>query len=226
MNETPDFFSDLGGTLVANKHSGKPEPQGVLVPVEDRSSANTFSTNLPVPVLAEPNTSRTLLREAGVGEARESTIKHALRAETSNGLRRVVTTGDSRGAQNTLSASVRDRTAQYATALDAKTLEDKRGGRTVTRHGQNIRPHIFGGETFVPRLDEARLTGQLRRVRDLMSDGLWRSLSEIAEKAECSEASASARLRDLRKPKFGFFTVDRKRIGPGLFSYRLGGKGL
>jgi len=66
-----------------------------------------------------------------------------------------------------------------------------------------------------------RLTGQIKRVFDLMKDGRWRTLREIAEWTEDPEASISAQLRHLRKPRFGGFTVERNHIGAGLFRYRL-----
>ncbi len=80
----------------------------------------------------------------------------------------------------------------------------------------------FDGET-VEKQDEPRLRRQLGSVQQLMSDGRWRGLAEIASHVGCSEASASARLRDLRKEKFGGYVVERQRLrdGSGLFFYRL-----
>lgn len=57
----------------------------------------------------------------------------------------------------------------------------------------------FGGATYVRSLDRERLGEQLCRVIDLMSDGKWRSLREIARITDDPEASISARLRDIRK---------------------------
>lgn len=82
----------------------------------------------------------------------------------------------------------------------------------------------FGGDTFSAKLDGERLTGQFARVRALMADGRWRTLAEIAEAAGGSEAGVSARLRDLRKERFGGHTVERRRRGEpsaGLWEYRL-----
>lgn len=82
-------------------------------------------------------------------------------------------------------------------------------------------PH-FDGETYDPQRDHARLTGQIGRVFDCMKDGRWRSLDSIARiTGDHSHASISARLRDLRKDKFGGHTVERKHIKAGLFHYRL-----
>jgi hypothetical protein len=79
----------------------------------------------------------------------------------------------------------------------------------------------FDGATYNPSLDHIRLTGQLKRVYDVMSDGCWRSLQVLAYKAQAPEGSCSARLRDLRKDKFGAFQVDKKRLNDGLWLYQL-----
>jgi hypothetical protein len=60
-------------------------------------------------------------------------------------------------------------------------------------------PEPFAGTTYVASLDRDRLGEQLLRVIDLMSDGRWRSLREIAAITDDPEASISARLRDIRK---------------------------
>lgn len=79
----------------------------------------------------------------------------------------------------------------------------------------------FDGHTYEPRQDYARLNGQLHRVAALMNDGRFRTLAEIACAAGGTEASVSARLRDLRKPKYGAHDVKRERISGGLYRYRL-----
>lgn len=71
------------------------------------------------------------------------------------------------------------------------------------------------------RLDQTRLTGQLRRVHDLMMDGEWRTLAQIAQLVGGSEAGVSARLRDLRKPHCGSMTVLRSRLSSGVWVYRV-----
>jgi len=81
----------------------------------------------------------------------------------------------------------------------------------------------FDGPTIQPELDRERLMGQMAHVLALMSDGQWRTLREIAGD-RYSEAGVSARLRDLRKPRFGAYTVDRRRRDDpraGLFEYRV-----
>jgi hypothetical protein len=82
----------------------------------------------------------------------------------------------------------------------------------------------FDGTTYDPPQDRERLTAQLAQVRALMADGRWRTLAAIAMRTGAPEASVSARLRDLRKPRFGGYRVDRRRVtdGHGLHEYRLG----
>jgi len=83
-------------------------------------------------------------------------------------------------------------------------------------------PLNFDGPTFDRALDGARLTGQLHRVLAVMRDGRWRTLREIAALVRGSEAGVSARLRDLRKARFGAHVVERRRRFGGLFEYRVG----
>lgn len=83
----------------------------------------------------------------------------------------------------------------------------------------------FDGATFDAALDGDRLRRQLGRVFELMRDGAWRSLPEIAAATGDGEASVSARIRDLRKRKFGSHDVQRRRRAdrPAVFEYRLVG---
>lgn len=83
------------------------------------------------------------------------------------------------------------------------------------------RAEAFDGRTYAPDRDYKRLHGQLLAVFELMKDGKWRTLADISGKVEGSEASLSARLRDLRKDKYGSHQVERERIEGGLFKYRL-----
>jgi len=80
---------------------------------------------------------------------------------------------------------------------------------------------FFDGATFEPALDAQRLTSQLERVKAMMADGQWRTLGEIQAACGGTEASCSARLRDMRKWRMGAHTVDRRRIIGGLHEYRL-----
>ena len=81
---------------------------------------------------------------------------------------------------------------------------------------------VFDGETFSPALDGNRLVSQLVRVKQLMSDGHWRTLRSIQEVVGGSEAGISARLRDMRKARFGGYQVERRRVAEsGLYEYRM-----
>ena len=79
----------------------------------------------------------------------------------------------------------------------------------------------FDGETYERERDHARLTSQLQRVQDVLVDGAWRTLDEIAIRTGAPAASVSARLRDLRKQKFGGHVIERKYLARGLFEYRM-----
>lgn len=79
----------------------------------------------------------------------------------------------------------------------------------------------FDGETFDEKRDGARLQHQLSIVRDIMLDGRPHTLAELAEAAQCSTASSSARVRDLRKIKHGGHTISRTYIGGGVWQYTL-----
>ena len=82
-------------------------------------------------------------------------------------------------------------------------------------------PIRFDGATYDEKRDKARLSGQLLRVQQVMADGKWRTLRDLSRAAGGTEASVSARLRDLRKPRFGALTVERRSMGGGLFVYRV-----
>lgn len=79
----------------------------------------------------------------------------------------------------------------------------------------------FGGETYEPEQDSVRLTGQVLAVFELTQSGGWWTLAALAARTGGSEAAVSARLRDLRKRKFGGYDVERRRVAGGLFEYRV-----
>ncbi len=82
----------------------------------------------------------------------------------------------------------------------------------------------FDGATIVPSRDSKRLGDQLAKVQAIMEHGTWHTLGDLAILCDAPQASISARLRDLRKPKFGEWIVERRYEGNGLFSYRLAGR--
>ena len=72
------------------------------------------------------------------------------------------------------------------------------------------------------KLDFDRLCGQMKNIYTLMIDGAWRSLAEIEKLTGEPQASISAQLRHLRKPRFGSHLVDKRRRGnSGTWEYRL-----
>lgn len=71
----------------------------------------------------------------------------------------------------------------------------------------------FDGHVYEHARDHTRLVGQMLRIRDLMSDGQWRTVHEIHLETGDPETSVSAQLRNLRKVKFGGYTVDKRRRG-------------
>lgn len=82
----------------------------------------------------------------------------------------------------------------------------------------------FNGSDYNPQADNKRLTGQLLRIYQLMSDNNWRTLQEISNQTHDPQASISAQLRHLRKPRFGGHTIEKRPRGDrniGLFEYRL-----
>ena len=82
----------------------------------------------------------------------------------------------------------------------------------------------FDGKTYERGVDLERLTRQLDRVFAVMVSGRWRTLAEIGRIVSAPESSVSARVRDLRKEKFGRHKVNRRSRGDrinGLFEYQL-----
>ena len=90
----------------------------------------------------------------------------------------------------------------------------------------------FDGPDYEPEFDRERLRGQMGRVylalQTAASRGLWFTLGELRERTGDPEASISAQLRHLRKPRFGSHTIEKRRRGhaeDGLWEYRMGSDG-
>jgi hypothetical protein len=79
----------------------------------------------------------------------------------------------------------------------------------------------FDGGTYSERLDRVRLLSQLDYVRDFLLQHGWVTLYLISQELEYPESSVSARIRDLRKEKFGGFKVVRRRKSEGTFEYKI-----
>lgn len=83
----------------------------------------------------------------------------------------------------------------------------------------------FDGATAAAE-DVPRLRSQLDAVRNVLLAGEWMTLRQLAGSCGGSQAGISARLRDLRKPKFGGYHVARRRdpeapVGSGIWQYRI-----
>lgn len=79
----------------------------------------------------------------------------------------------------------------------------------------------FDGEDAQTPAAVVRLTGQLERIWNLMQDRKWRTVQQIADRLKISHCSASAQLRNLRKPQFGEHTVERNAPKKQPSQYRL-----
>ena len=79
------------------------------------------------------------------------------------------------------------------------------------------------GPAFDPDLDSARISTQMGVVLDYMRRQRgWVTLREAALATNAPEASVSAQLRHLRKPRFGGYEVSkRRRAGAGTWEYHL-----
>lgn len=82
-------------------------------------------------------------------------------------------------------------------------------------------PTLFDGPDVNPA-DEKRLATALGRIYEALSGGRWYTLEALAKVGRCSEAAASARVRDLRKYRFGAHLIERRRVTEtGLWAYRM-----
>ena len=79
----------------------------------------------------------------------------------------------------------------------------------------------FDGSDYVQERDNYRLGTQLAKIYNLMKDGQFRTLSQIEQVTGEPQASISAQLRHLRKPRFGGHSVNKKHQGQGLYKYQL-----
>ena len=91
----------------------------------------------------------------------------------------------------------------------------------MSRLAEALNPIAFGGQTYLPKRDGARLSHQLSAVKALMLDGQAHTLPEASERTGVPLTTIGSRIRDLRKPQFGNYDIRKKHIGNGLYSYRL-----
>src|SRR5688572_12420258 len=90
------------------------------------------------------------------------------------------------------------------------------------------RKRKFHGADFVESRDQSRLERQIDRIFNVMKDGVWRSVDEIAEltKDETTgfaykATSISAQLRNLKKPENGSHTLNRRHEGNGFYRFQI-----
>ena len=82
----------------------------------------------------------------------------------------------------------------------------------------------FDGDTYNPKYDLVRLTGQIQRVFEVIKDGNWYTLDEIHKATNDPHASISAQLRNLRKERFGSHVIEKRSKGDrsnGLWEYSM-----
>ena len=91
----------------------------------------------------------------------------------------------------------------------------------MEREAAMTSPTLFDGITINDERDNGRLAQQLHSVRKLALQLSWFTLKEMADNTGHPEASVSARLRDLRKAKFGGYNVERKYVERGLWVYKV-----
>lgn len=80
----------------------------------------------------------------------------------------------------------------------------------------------FDGPTFSQARDGDRLHAQLNRVLAVLKDHRWHTLCDISSQTGDPQASVSARMRDLRKERYGSHTIERRYVARGLWEYKLG----
>ena len=81
---------------------------------------------------------------------------------------------------------------------------------------------MFDGRTFDPEQDGQRLTSQLERVKGILLDGKVHQKADLMMAAGVFDsASLTARIRDLRKEKFGGYDVVSKRVAGGIWCYQM-----
>lgn len=81
--------------------------------------------------------------------------------------------------------------------------------------------HTFAGSDYDHGRDSQRLERQHERVLRVMQDYKPHTLSEISDITGDPEASVSAQLRHLRKPRFGGHQITKTHLGHGLYEYLL-----
>lgn len=81
-------------------------------------------------------------------------------------------------------------------------------------------PQPYAGSTL-DQADLPRIEFLVERVRKQLLRGEWLTLAYLSAVCKGSEASVSARIRDLRKEQWGGYFVEKKRLESGIWLYRI-----
>ena len=79
----------------------------------------------------------------------------------------------------------------------------------------------FDGADYDHIRDYTRLEGQIFDIYLSIKDERWYTLAQIERGTGHPQASISAQLRNLRKPRFGGFVIKREHVKGGLYRYRI-----
>ena len=80
----------------------------------------------------------------------------------------------------------------------------------------------FDGDDYVDSRDRQRLKGQMQRVYNCLNDYRWWTVDDICRvTGDRNGASISAQIRNLRKPKFGAYIIEKEHKGNGLYAFRM-----
>lgn len=99
----------------------------------------------------------------------------------------------------------------FCSVCEAARVAERVGGPQLVEQPVTHQFDLFG-----------ELTGQVAAVFEVMRDGRWHTMRQIAGQLSIPEQSVSARIRDLRKTEFGSHTIVSERL-PGRqgFRYRI-----
>ena len=80
----------------------------------------------------------------------------------------------------------------------------------------------FDGDDYVDSRDRQRLKGQMQRVYNCLNDYRWWTVDDICRvTGDRNGASISAQIRNLRKPKFGAYIIEKEHKRNGLYAFRM-----
>ena len=78
---------------------------------------------------------------------------------------------------------------------------------------------VFDGADYDHDRDSERLGTQLERIKEAVIGKGFFTLLQISQMTGDPESSISAQLRNLRKPRFGGYKVERKHLDEGVYVY-------